>query len=164
MKLVVFSAHEYDKKFFTEANDALKLNFDLVFLKAALLPHTAILADGATAVCAFVNDQIQAATLEQLAQQGVKFLVSSILDCFNILQLMRCAGFNNVDLDAAERVGIQVARVPAYSPYAVAEHAMALILTLNRKIHRAYARVRESNFSLDGLLGNFCKFIILISC
>jgi len=99
------------------------------------------LAEGADAVCAFVNDSLDAQVLESLHKQGVKAVA------------LRCAGFNNVNLDAAKRLGIEVARVPAYSPEAVAEHAIALMMTLNRKTHRAYNRVREGNFALEGLLG-----------
>ena len=104
-------------------------------------PETVALAEGATAICAFVNDDLSRPVLEKLAEMGVRLIA------------LRCAGFNQLDLATAEKLGLTVARVPAYSPYAVAEHTMALILSLNRKIHRAYNRVREGNFALDGLLG-----------
>ncbi|MFW2383422.1 MAG: 2-hydroxyacid dehydrogenase, partial [Acidimicrobiales bacterium] len=104
-------------------------------------PATAELAGGAPTVCAFVNDDLSAGVLEQLASAGTRIVA------------LRCAGFNNVDLDAAKRLGLDVVRVPAYSPNAVAEHTLALILALNRNIHRAYGRVRDGNFSLDGLVG-----------
>lgn len=139
MRVVVFSAKRYDRQFLTAANAGQA--HELVFLEARLSADTAALAAGAGAICVFVNDAVDAATLERLAGAGVRLVA------------LRCAGYNNVDLTAAERHGIKVARVPAYSPHAVAEHALALILTLNRKTHRAYNRVREGNFALDGLLG-----------
>ena len=114
---------------------------ELAFFEPRLNRDTAILAAGFPAVCVFVHDQVDAPTLKLLASRGTKLVV------------LRCAGFNNVDLQAAADLGITVVRVPAYSPYGVAEHAVGLILSLNRKIHRAYNRVREGNFSLDGLLG-----------
>ncbi|MCU0694604.1 MAG: 2-hydroxyacid dehydrogenase [Polyangiaceae bacterium] len=113
----------------------------LHFFDAKLGPSTARLAAGFPVVCAFVNDDLGASTLEQLAAGGVQLLA------------MRCAGYNNIDLGAASGLNISVARVPAYSPYAVAEHAVALILTLNRHTHQAYNRVRDGNFSLKGLVG-----------
>lgn len=106
-----------------------------------LTAETAGTAQGAATVCAFVNDRLDGGCLEQLAKGGVRHVA------------MRCAGFNNVDLAAARALGLAVTRVPAYSPHAVAEHAVALVLTLNRRIHRAYNRVREQNFSLAGLVG-----------
>eukprot|EP00698_Gefionella_okellyi_P003661 TRINITY_DN13429_c0_g1_i1.p1 TRINITY_DN13429_c0_g1~~TRINITY_DN13429_c0_g1_i1.p1 ORF type:complete len:346 (+),score=58.49 TRINITY_DN13429_c0_g1_i1:44-1039(+) len=138
MKVAVFSYHEYDRKSF-ESTSAEGVEFE--WHKTPLNPSTARLAAGCDGVCAFVNDDLSSGTLEALAQGGTKIIA------------LRCAGFNNVDLDAAQRLNITVARVPCYSPYSVAEHAMALILSLNRKIYRAIARVKESNFSLDGLLG-----------
>ena len=111
------------------------------YFEAHLDARTAALATGATAICPFVNDHVDRAALAALQEQGVKLVA------------LRSAGFNNVDLNAAGEFGIRVARVPAYSPWAVAEHAAALILALNRKVHRAYARVREGNFALEGLLG-----------
>ncbi len=114
---------------------------ELTFLAPHLEEATATLADSADAVCAFVNDTLDTAVLEALAKRGVR------------LVLMRCAGFNNIDVAAAERLGLAIGRVPGYSPHAVAEHAVALLLALNRNIPRAYNRVRDGNFALDGLLG-----------
>ncbi len=139
MKVALFGTKPYDEKFFTEANE--NYNHDLIFLEPHLSKKTAILAQDATAICVFVNDEVSAETLKILAQQGVKLIA------------LRCAGYNNVDLETAKELGMQIVRVPAYSPHAVAEHAIALMLTLNRKIHRAFYRVREGNFSLNGLLG-----------
>lgn len=140
LKIVFYSAKSYDRHFF-ESENGQGYGFELSFVSAHLEVETTPLAQGVLAVCAFVNDVLDAATLETLAAGGTRFVV------------MRCAGFNNVDLAAAERLGMRVGRVPAYSPYAVAEHTVALILGLNRKVHRAYNRVRESNFSLNGLIG-----------
>jgi D-lactate dehydrogenase len=139
MKIVFFSAQPYDIVFFTRYNDSF--GFELLFHESSLDKKTISLVDGAEAVCVFVNDKIDAAVCKTLAEKKVKIIA------------LRCAGFNNVDLDAAKANGIHVCRVPAYSPEAVAEHALALILTLNRKTHKAYNRVREQNFSLNGLLG-----------
>ncbi|MDZ8223827.1 MULTISPECIES: 2-hydroxyacid dehydrogenase [unclassified Nostoc] len=139
MKVAVFSTKVYDRKFLSAANS--RTQHELVFFEPRLNRDTAILAAGFPAVCVFVHDQVDAPTLELLASRGTRLVV------------LRCAGFNNVDLQAAANLGITVVRVPAYSPYGVAEHAVGLILSLNRKIHRAYNRVREGNFSLDGLLG-----------
>ena len=139
MKVVLYSAKPYDIASFAEANADSAHTF--VPVEARLTPASAALAAGSDAVCAFVNDDLGAETIAALAKAGVRLIA------------LRCAGFNHVDLAAAAAHGIAVARVPAYSPHAVAEHAMALILTLNRKIHRAYNRVREGNFALDGLLG-----------
>ena len=139
MRIAVFNTKPYDQRFLEEANAAHQ--HDLVFLEPHLSVHTARLAEGCAVICTFVNDPLNAATLEVLSALGVKLVA------------LRCAGFNQVDLRAAKRLGITVARVPAYSPYAVAEHAVALILTLNRNVHRAYNRVREGNFALEGLLG-----------
>jgi D-lactate dehydrogenase len=143
MKIAVFSAQPYDAQFLTSTNTRLfpSSPFNLTYHPIALSLETAPLAAGHGAVCVFVNDLLTAAVLETLAQGGTKAI------------LLRCAGFNNVDLVAAEKLGLFVARVSAYSPEAVAEFAIALILTLNRRTHRAYNRVREGNFSLDGLLG-----------
>jgi D-lactate dehydrogenase len=139
VKVAVFSTKSYDRRFLDAANSAGK--HDLLYFDAHLTASTASLAQGADAVCAFVNDQIDRPILGKLKRLGVKLVA------------LRSAGFNNVDLLAADELGICVARVPAYSPHSVAEHTVALILALNRKIHRAYNRVREGNFSLEGLLG-----------
>lgn len=141
MKVAVFSTKRHDRESLSAANAAAGKPHDLNFFEAHLDARTAALAADAGAICPFVNDQVDKATLSALHEQGVRLIA------------LRGAGFNNVDLSAAEEFGIRVARVPAYSPWAVAEHAVALILALNRKIHRAYARVREGNFALDGLLG-----------
>jgi D-lactate dehydrogenase len=139
MKVAVFNTKPYDRQFFITAN--YDHEHDLVFLEPRLSRETALLAKGFPAVCVFVNDQLDAHVLEILAAHGTRLIA------------LRCAGFNNVDLKAVVKLGMTIVRVPAYSPYAVAEHTIGLILTLNRKIHRAYNRVREGNFSLDGLLG-----------
>ena len=139
MKVAVFSAKTYDKRFLDEENKQYK--HELVYFEPSLNVNTALLAQDFKAVCVFVNDQLDAPTLEILAKGGTRIIA------------LRCAGFNNVDLQATQRLNMQVVRVPAYSPYAVAEHAVALLLALNRRIHRAHNRVREGNFSLDGLLG-----------
>ncbi len=149
MKVAVFSAKPYDRRSLTQANyDGRNsrttcdgIIHDLVFFEPSLALDTASLAAGFPAVCLFVNDSADAKTLETLAANGTKLIA------------LRCAGFNNVDLRAAADLGITVVRVPAYSPYAVAEFAVGMVLTLNRKFHKAYNRVREGNFSLDGLLG-----------
>jgi len=137
--IAMFSAQPYDRRFFETAN--ARHGFHISYHDVALSAESAVLAHGADGVCAFVNDTLDAATLEALSAQGVRFVA------------MRCAGFNNVDIAAAKRLGVAVVRVPAYSPEAVAEHALALLLTLNRRTHRAYNRVREGNFMLEGLLG-----------
>lgn len=141
MKVAMFSTKRHDRESFSAANAAAGQVHELSFLEVHLDARTAALAKGATAICPFVNDHVNRAVLAVLHEQGVRLIA------------LRGAGFNNVDLNAAEELEIAVARVPAYSPWAVAEHAVALILALNRKIHRAYARVREGNFALDGLLG-----------
>lgn len=138
MKVAVFSAKRYDREFLEAAGAG---RHSLRFLDSRLDEETCSLAAGFDAVCVFVNDTLNAAVLETIAAFGVKLIA------------LRCAGFNNVDLAAAERLGLGVVRVPAYSPHAVAEHAVGLVLALNRKLHRAYNRVREGNFALDGLLG-----------
>ncbi|MDQ2695827.1 MAG: 2-hydroxyacid dehydrogenase [Pseudomonadota bacterium] len=139
MKTAVFSSKPYDRQFLQAANQAH--GHELVFLTPHLSLETAALAAGFAAVCIFVNDQADAATVARLAGGGTRLIA------------LRCAGYNNVDLAAAAAHGITVVRVPAYSPHAVAEHTIALLLALNRKTHRAYNRVREGNFALDGLLG-----------
>jgi D-lactate dehydrogenase len=139
MKILFFSTQPYDQRYFTEANH--QFNYDLRFLEYPLNEDNTALIKGETVVCVFVNDQVNAAVLKQLHSQGVKLIA------------LRCAGFNNVDLKAAADLGIQVVRVPAYSPHAVAEHAVALLLTLNRKICKANSRIRDNNFTLNGLEG-----------
>lgn len=139
MKLTFFSSQPYDRTFFERFNDAL--GFELNFLEVALGENTAALAKGSDAVCVFVNDKLTAPVIACLKENGISVIA------------LRCAGFNNVDIEACRKHGIRVCRVPAYSPEAVAEHAVAMILTLNRKTHKAYNRVREQNFSLNGLLG-----------
>ncbi|MEM7566974.1 MAG: 2-hydroxyacid dehydrogenase [Pseudomonadota bacterium] len=141
MRIAVFSAKPYDETTLGEANEALDAPHDLRFLTPHLDADTAMLAGDAEAVCAFVNDTLDEAALEALHGCGAR------------LVLMRCAGYNNVDLEAAKRFGLRVGRVPAYSPHAVAEHTIGLVLALNRRLHRAYNRVREGNFALDGLMG-----------
>jgi D-lactate dehydrogenase len=138
MKVAVYSAKPYDEEFLTLANQG---RHQLVFLPFPLQVTTAALAQGCEAVCCFVNDNLNASVLQLLADAGVKLVA------------LRCAGYNQVDLVAAKQRGIVVARVPEYSPHAVAEHALALILMLNRHLHRAYHRVRENDYSLNGLLG-----------
>jgi D-lactate dehydrogenase len=139
MKVMMFSTKEYDRESFAAANATF--GHDLDHIEDRLTSRTAALADGHDAVCIFVNDHANERVLRALHERGVRHLA------------LRCAGFNNVDLVAAQALGIDVVRVPAYSPNAVAEHTIALILALNRKIHRAYNRVRDGNFSLDGLVG-----------
>jgi len=139
MKVTFFSTKPYDKAFFGQLNETF--GFDFTFYETHLGPHIVNAVEESDAVCAFVNDKLTAEVLDTLASRGVKYIA------------MRCAGFNNVDLEAARKNGLRVCRVPAYSPEAVAEHALAMILTLNRKTHKAYNRVREQNFSLNGLMG-----------
>ncbi|MCX6125082.1 MAG: 2-hydroxyacid dehydrogenase [Proteobacteria bacterium] len=139
MKVAVFSAKIHDIRYLDDANDGC--THSLTYIEARL-SHTSMgLADRHDAVIAFVHDQIDSVVLERFSASGVRMVA------------LRCAGYNNVDLEAAKRLGIVVVRVPAYSPHSVAEHTVGLILSLNRKIHRAYAHVREGNFALDGLLG-----------
>ena len=138
MNITMFSTKSYDRRFI---DAAVAGHHAVTYLEARLTSDTAVLAKGATAVCVFVNDQVNADVLGQFQQSGVKLVA------------LRAAGYNNVDLAAAKRCNIVVARVPAYSPEAVAEHAVALMLSLDRNTHRAYARVREGNFALEGLLG-----------
>lgn len=139
MRIAVFSTKPHDQRFLKAANAGGA--HSLVFLEPRLSAETAALAAGADCICAFVNDTVDKETIGRLRDMGVRLIA------------LRSAGFNHVDLEAAEAAGLTVTRVPAYSPHAVAEHTAALILTLNRKIHRAYNRVREGNFALDGLLG-----------
>ncbi len=139
MKAAVFDAKPYDREFLQPAADSAGV--ELEFHEFRLSAATTAAADGCRAACVFVNDRLDAPCLRSLAAAGVRHVA------------LRCAGFNNVDLAAAKAAGLAVSRVPAYSPHAVAEHAVALLLTLNRKIHRAYNRVREHNFALNGLTG-----------
>jgi D-lactate dehydrogenase len=139
MKISFFSTQPYDKQFFTKHNKSY--GYELEFFETGLNTQTATLVQGSKVVCVFVNDIVDAGVQQQLKERGVAIIA------------LRCAGFNNVDLEAAHTLGLHVCRVPAYSPEAVAEHAVAMILTLNRKIHKAYNRVREQNFSLQGLMG-----------
>ena len=140
MNILFYGTKKYDEEFF----DAILPEYpelSIHYLEANLSPETAALAAGYEAICAFVNANIGAKTVEQLHHQGVKLI------------LMRCAGYNNVDLKKTAEYGIKVARVPGYSPEAVAEHAMALALAVTRRIHKSYIKVRENNFSLVGLTG-----------
>jgi D-lactate dehydrogenase len=137
--IALFSAKPYDRRSF-DAVDTTE-DLDIVYHLSRLEPSTAGYAAGADIVCAFVNDDLGGEVLGKLAELGVRAVA------------LRCAGFNNVDLGAARSLGITIVRVPSYSPNAVAEHTLALILALNRQIHRAHNRVRDRNFSLDGLVG-----------
>lgn len=139
MRVAVFSAKAYDRRFLDAANGAF--GHVIEYFDARLDVTTASLAAGYPAVCVFVNDRLDAATLEAIAAGGVRTVA------------LRCAGYNNVDLDAAEALGLTVVRVPAYSPEAVAEFTLGLMLALDRNIPRAWNRVRENNFALDGLIG-----------
>jgi D-lactate dehydrogenase len=139
LAIAVFDTKPYDRDFLSKAPGANAIAWD--FHEFRLSKATAATAKGCEAVCLFVNDCADREVLTLLKAHGVKMIA------------LRCAGFNNVDLAAAKELGIAVTRVPAYSPHAVAEHAVALCLTLNRRIHRAYNRVREHNFSLNGLIG-----------
>lgn len=143
MKLAIFSAKPYDKKYLTAAHASLAdpNSIQLTFHTFPLSAETVPLANGADAICVFVNDTLNTQVITALHTAGVRAI------------LLRCAGFNHVDLATAEKLGLLVANVPSYSPEAVAEFAVALIQTLNRNTHRAYNRVREGNFNLDGLLG-----------
>jgi D-lactate dehydrogenase len=138
VRVVVFSTKPYDRDFLGAANAG---RHELVFQEPHLSLATVPLASEAEAVCLFVHDHADAAVIDALVDLGVRGIA------------LRCAGYNNIDLAAAARRGLPVVRVPAYSPHGVAEHAAALLLALNRHIHRAYSRVREGNFALDGLLG-----------
>jgi D-lactate dehydrogenase len=139
MKVAFFSTKSYDREFFERINK--RFGHNLVYFEGRLKEETAGLTQGFGAVCVFVNDEVNAAVMKTLAANGVGLVA------------LRCAGFNNVDLCAAYYQKIRVARVPEYSPHGVAEHAVALMLALNRKLFRAYNRVRDGNFTLNGLLG-----------
>lgn len=140
MKILFYDTKKYDKKSFNNEIESFK-EIEIDYLKTDLTPRTAQLAEGFDAVCGFVSSDIGKETLEILHQKGVR------------LVLLRCAGFNNVDLETADQLNIRVMRVPGYSPEAVAEHAMALALACNRRLHKAYNKVRENDFSLGGLIG-----------
>jgi D-lactate dehydrogenase len=139
MKLAIFDTRRYDRESFDAANE--RYGHDIKYFETRLTPDTASLTRGFNCVCSFVNDQLDEPALRALAESGVRLVA------------LRSAGYNQVDLNAAAALGLRVVRVPEYSPHAVAEHAVGLVLALNRKIHRAYARVRDGNFSLEGLVG-----------
>ncbi|ALU26066.1 2-hydroxyacid dehydrogenase [Myroides odoratimimus] len=140
MKIAFFSTQPYDVTFFDKENK--QFGFELEYFETGLDEQTVnVITEGTDVVCVFVNDKVDAEVISNLAKKDVKYIA------------LRCAGFNNVDLDAAHQHNIRVCRVPAYSPEAVAEHTLAMLFTINRKIHKAYNRVREQNFSLNGLLG-----------
>ncbi|MEP3348459.1 MAG: 2-hydroxyacid dehydrogenase [Marinomonas sp.] len=139
MKIAVFSCKPYDKR--TLSTYAHNTNLSMSYFESRLSMETIDLVKGFDAVSCFVNDDVNADVIKRLKQQGVNTIA------------LRCAGFNNVDLEAAKQEGIKVFHVPDYSPTSVAEHAVALIMTLNRKTHRAYHRVKEGNFALEGLMG-----------
>ena len=168
MRVAIFSTQSYERDYFDKFNFASK--HELIYFEASLNADTTDLAKGFEAVCIFVSDKMDFEAIEKLAKIGVK-----LID-------LRSAGFNHVDIEAAQKHGIKILRVPAYSPQAVAEHAVALILTLNRKTHKAYNRIREGNFSLENLMGfnlfgktvgvigtgkigsAFCKIILGFGC
>ncbi|KUF38617.1 2-hydroxyacid dehydrogenase [Myroides marinus] len=140
MKIAFFSTQPYDVTFFNKENK--QFGFELEYFETGLEEQTVgLVTEDTDVVCVFVNDKVDAEVIQRLAEKKIKYIA------------LRCAGFNNVDLDAAHKHNIRVCRVPAYSPEAVAEHTLAMLFTLNRKIHKAYNRVREQNFSLNGLLG-----------
>ena len=144
LKIAFFGTKDYDRTFFSELSKEKgpgTYNAEITYLESRLTKETAGLARGYDAVCIFVNDEAPAEVIETLHEDGVRLI------------LLRCAGFNNVDLKACAKYGIKVARVPAYSPYAVAEHAMAIIQEANRRLHKADRKVRDNNFALSGLLG-----------
>jgi len=138
MKVAMFSSRSYDIQYF---KPLISAPINISFYDTQLNVQTAALTSDYDAVCAFVNDDLSAPVLTLLHENGIKYIA------------MRCAGFNNVDLDCAKKLGIQVVRVPAYSPEAVAEHTIALLMTINRRTHKAYQRTRDANFSLEGLVG-----------
>lgn len=138
VRVAMFDTKPYDRKFFDECN--AEYGFEIKYFPAHLTPDTAVMTNGYDAVCVFVNDTVDEQVIDILVKNGVKLIA------------LRCAGYNNVNLFYAHGK-LEVVRVPAYSPYAVAEHAVALLMTLNRKIHRAYYRIRDNNFSINGLMG-----------
>jgi D-lactate dehydrogenase len=139
MRIAFFDTHNYDRTTFEQINK--RFGHEITFFEPRLNAESAVLASGYDVACSFVNDKLDEETLIRLKKTGIRLIA------------LRCAGFNHVDLQAAARLELPVVRVPEYSPYAVAEHAMALLLAVNRKIHRAHTRVHELNFSLDGLVG-----------
>ena len=144
MKIAVFSTRSYDREFLSAAavtNASFNGAHTFLYHDVHLRPDTLLLTKGCDSICAFVNDQLDGAVLADLKRGGIRLVA------------LRCAGYNNVDLIAAKELDIPIVRVPAYSPEAVAEHTVALILALNRKIYRAYRQVRDGNFSLEGLVG-----------
>lgn len=138
MKIAFFSTRKYDKEFFEKAN---KYKFEFTFYEQRLNADTARLAFGFDAICVFVNDRLNKEVIQSLVEAGVSIVA------------LRCAGYNNVDLKVAQDSGLKVVRVPSYSPNAVAEHVLAMLLTLYRFTHKAYNRVRDGNFSLVGMTG-----------
>jgi D-lactate dehydrogenase len=138
-RVAVFDSKAYDRRFLDQSNSHFQ--HQLTYFESQLDPSTAVLAVGFSAICVFVNDELDAAVLKQLSARGTRIVA------------LRCAGYNNVDLEAAGKLDIIVVRVPAYSPHAVAEFTIGLMLALDRHIHRAWARVRENNFALEGLIG-----------
>ncbi|NJL82377.1 MAG: 2-hydroxyacid dehydrogenase [Chloroflexaceae bacterium] len=141
MKVAVFSAEPYDRQFLEAANRAAAANYEWVYFETRLEVNTAPLASGFEVICAFVNDDLGGEVLQLLADGGTRLVA------------LRSTGYNNVDLQAAANLGIKITRVADYSPYSVAEHAVGLMLMLNRKLYKAYNRVRDDNFALNGLLG-----------
>ncbi len=141
MKVAIFSTKAYDKEYLNRANNVSPSPHELMFYEAPLNIQTVQLATKASAVCCFVNDHLDKPVLEELARLGVQLIV------------LRCAGFNQVDVATAKKLGLYIARVAEYSPHAVAEHALGLIMMLNRNLHRAHNRIRENDYSLNGLLG-----------
>jgi len=168
MKVALFSSKPYDVRYFKQFNS--KFNHQLTFFETNLNIHTTNLTKDFETICVFVNDKLDEKVIKKLAENNVKHIA------------LRCAGYNNLDLEAANRYNVKVTRVPAYSPQAVAEHALSLILTLNRKTHKSYNRIKEGNFSLNGLIGfdlnnknvgvigtgkigqAFCKIMIGLGC
>ncbi len=140
MRILFYGTKNYDEQFFQKLLPQYP-GIEIKFLEENIHTETALLAKGYDAICAFVNADLKGAVIEELHRQGVRLI------------LMRCAGYNNVDLKTAQKYGIKVLRVPGYSPEAVAEHAMALVLTANRHTHKAYIKCRENNFALSGLMG-----------
>lgn len=141
MKIAFFGTKEYDRQHFQKYHDEERGGHTIKFLRPRLSAETAIMAKGFDAVCAFVNDDLSSDVINILEHCGIRYI------------LMRCAGYNNIDMDAARNCSITVARVPAYSPEAVAEHAMTLLMSANRRIHKAYNKVRDNDYSLIGLSG-----------